>query len=379
MELTSASFAYPDLDGPSRAVVAESLAGSEPRQDVYVLSTCLRVEVAVPGDETRLKEILSELLGPLPADPIVRRDGEAATHLFRVAAGLESPIVGEIEILTQFRHALAELKQTGSFDGTFAKLIESAVATGREVRALLGRSPHDTMAAIAAQMVGSVDEAVVVGSGTMATAVTEALAALPAPPHIHVLARSPERVTVTGSAEVHGLGALPAMLRRAPALISATAADTGLLDDTDLSTALSARPDELLLVDMAMPPDFSPRSGDPVRYVSIDDLAALAWRRARTTEMDDHVAEAAADAHHRFAGHREVGPVIARLMDHADAVVADTVDRFSGRLTEPSDTDTLRQAVHTAVRTVLARPVKAVTSSRDGRFVETIAAAFDDE
>lgn len=379
MELTSASFAYPDLDGPSRAVVAESLAGSEPRQDVYVLSTCLRVEVAVPGDETRLKEILSELLGPLPADPIVRRDGEAATHLFRVAAGLESPIVGEIEILTQFRHALAELKQTGSFDGTFAKLIESAVATGREVRALLGHSPHDTMAAIAAQMVGSVEEAVVVGSGTMATAVTEALAALPAPPHIHVLARSPERVTVTGSAEVHGLGALPAMLRRAPALISATAADTGLLDDTDLSTALSARPDELLLVDMAMPPDFSPRSGDPVRYVSIDDLAALAWRRARTTEMDDHVAEAAADAHHRFAGHREVGPVIARLMDHADAVVADTVDRFSGRLTEPSDADTLRQAVHTAVRTVLARPVKAVTSSRDGRFVETIAAAFDDE
>lgn len=380
MHVSSASFAYPRLDRTARAAVAEAWARIGSPENVFLLSTCLRYEVVVPGDETELKKCLADLFGALPAEPEIRRGADATAHLFRLAAGLESPIIGEAEILTQFRQALANLKDAGSPDGTFLKLLEGAVATGRELRTTLGVSPHDTMAAIAAQVVGAVDEVAVVGSGTMATAVGHALAGLPVPPRIRVLARSPHLVAPpTESAEVRGMEALSETLRHVPAVISATAAASRLVDRPEMTSALAGRDTALVLVDMAMPPDFAPDAHDPVRYISIDDLAAMAWRRTRTTGLDAFVAEASDDAHHRYVEGNEVGPLIARMMRDADEVVDETVDRFAGRLGDSDDVAVLRQVAHTVARTILARPVTALNASRDPDVVEAIAWAFDDD
>lgn len=378
MQLSSASFAYPSVDRIGRAALTSALTGADPGPDVFVLSTCLRTEVAVPGDETLLKETMDRLVGALPVEPAIRVGEDAASHLFRIAAGLESPIIGEVEVLTQFRQALANLKDAGTSDGSFLKLLEAAVAAGRELRAELGTSPHDTMAAIAAQIVGAVEEVAVVGSGTMATAVAAALAALPVPPRIRLLARSPHLVTApVDDTDVRGIDDLAETLRTVPAVISATAASTRLVDGHDMAAVLADRRDALLLVDMAMPPDFEPDPEGPVRYLGIDDLAAMAWTRPRTTRLDQSVAMAAAEAHRRYAGGETVGAVIARMMRDADAVVDETVARFEGRLRSPSDAAILRQVAHTVARTILAGPVGSLNASRDPDVVEAIAWAFD--
>lgn len=378
MDVSSASFAYPRLDGATRARVAKALLGADRPPAVFVLSTCLRVEVAVGGDETVLKEALQELFEVPPIDPVVRVGADAVDHLFRVASGLESPIVGETEVLSQFRQALADLKAAGPVEGGFLKLLESAVATGRSARDLIGTSPHDTMAALAAQLVGGSPEVAVIGSGAMAAAVVTALAGLPAPPRVTLVARNPQRATV-GDIEMATLDSLDNVLAGFPAVVSATAASARLVDEDRLQAAIDRRRSPLTLVDMAMPPDFSAPLRGEVRYVGIDDLAELALRRGRTDDAGDHVAEAAAEAHHRYTGKGQVGPLIQSMLATADGVVDETVEKFAGRLADPADQQVLRQAVHTAARALMDRPLNVVRTSRDPRVVEAIATAFEDE
>lgn len=379
MEITSASYAYPRAGETERAEVARALArGEYAPAGVFVLSTCLRVELAVPGGETHLKESIDRLLGGSGPDPVVRQGEEAVEHLYRIAAGLESPIMGEVEVLTQFRQAVSHLRSVGPGEGWFLKLLESAVATGREARDMMPATPHDTMAAVAAQLVGSSENVAVVGSGTMARSVVEALHGLPVPPRVTVVARDPDRVALP-DVEILPLSSVSSALARFPVVVSATAASSRLLGHEEMGASLSGRSLPLLLIDMAMPPDFEPPAGLPVDYVGIDDLARLASRRPRIGEAEEHVSEAAREAHHHLATRGRAGPVIASMMAAADTVVDETVERFAGRLTDPDDRAVLRQTAHTVARTILNRPVAALRSSRDPDLAEVLASVFDHE
>jgi glutamyl-tRNA reductase len=307
----------------------------------------------------------------------VIRSGEAAiAHLFRVAAGLESPILGEREILTQFRQALADAEERGSVTGLTAKLLETAVAVGRQARELLPDSPHDSMAAVAAQVVGGADRVAVLGAGLMAQAVVMGLLGLPAPPDVTVVARTPENVAIPG-VTVRAMTAASEVIATFPAVVSATSAKQRLIPEAELAEALARRSDTLTLVDMAMPPDLLPPPGAAIRYVDIDELAGKAARRPRGEDADAMVNAAAAEAYRRFTDHHAVGPVIGGLMRAADEIVDRTVDRFAGRLGQGDDDRLLRQAAHTVARSLLASPVSYLRSGdRPAEAVDLIAAAF---
>ncbi len=372
MHLTSASFAYPLADAGTRAELTRRLATAGDTGDAFVLATCLRIEVAVPGDTAALEPVLSHLFGDVAAGAEFRRDAEAVHHLFRIAAGLESPMVGEIEILTQFRQAMKEAPA----GGLFARLLETAVGTGRQARQALPHSPHDSLAAVAAQVVGGADRVAVLGAGMMARAVIASVGMLPAPPVVTVVARDVEAAAGLAG-EVWPFSRAVEALTDFPAVISATSAKHRIVDDEELEKALADRAQPLTLVDMAMPPDFRPAAGGDLRYVAIDDLARLAERRPRDETADALVAAAAAEAYRRYAGHHSVGPVIGNLIGFADREVERTVDRFAGRLRHPSDRDVLQQAAHTAVRSVLARPLDYLNAAQPaGPEVDVIADAF---
>lgn len=378
MYVSSASYAYPRLDGEARAEIARRLAAARIPEGAMVLSTCLRVEVAAPVDGEDMAGICATLLGDDLADASagrVRSGAAAVTHLARVAAGLESPILGEVEILSQFREAVADAEASGRVTGLFARLLESLVSIGRKARDLIPGSAHASMGSIAAQVVGTSPEVAVLGSGTMATAVVTGLRALPAPPRVAVLARRPEAVSLPG-VEVWSFDRALEALARFPAVVSATSAKQRPVDDAQLTAVLAARPTPLVLVDMAMPPDFEPPGGSQVQYVDIDDLARIADRRPRGEEADAFVAEAATEAHRRYAEHHEVGPVIGGMVAAADEVVERTVRRFAGRLTSPDDQAIVRQAAHTVSRALLAGPIEYLKrSERDGA-LEALAEAF---
>lgn len=384
MEISAASFSYPQHDGAARARIARSLLGGADIEEGFVLSTCLRVEVVVPGSEARLQEAVHSLFGELGPDeaPEVRVGDDAVVHLYRIAAGLESPILGEQEILTQFRQTLIEAEERGHVGGLFAKLLESAVSVGRQAREALPGSPHNSMAAVAAQVVGGVDRVAILGSGIMATAVVDALLLLPAPPQISVVARNPEKVAERPGVEVRPFDDARKVIEEFPAVISATSAKKRLIREDDLSAAVADRKTSLLLVDMAMPPDFKPAVDDDITYIAIDDLAEIADRRPRSDEADTLVESAAIDAFRQYREHHEVGPLIGGLMSNADDVVDGVVAKFSGRLGDPSDEGVMRQAAHTVARTLLAGPVSYLkTEDRAHAAIDVIAAAFgiDDE
>lgn len=374
MPVSLATFAYPRVDGAARSQLLGGLDRRPP--EVFVLSTCLRVEVLVPGDVDTLNQARQEMWSDVGVEPEVRTGIEAVTHLFRVAAGLESPILGEAEVLTQMRRAVADLKTgSGQVDGLFLKLLETAVAIGREARQVLPASPHASLAAVAAQVVGGADRVAVLGSGAMASAVVDALGGLPAPPAVTMVARSPEKVRHPGLA-VWPLARAAEVLAEFPAVVSATAAPAPLIDREGLTAVLAGRRHPLVLVDMAMPPDLPARGRPGVAYLDIDDLARLADRRPRSGAAEELVGTAADEAYRRLSDHHRKAPLIGGLLRTADDVVEETVRRFSGRLTHPRDREILHQAAHTVARTLMAGPVDLV--NRNGSTVadETISAAF---
>lgn len=376
--ITSASFAYPAVDTAVRARLAQALGSVEPDGATFLLSTCLRTEVVVAGDGESLRRRLQAIFGTDIDLGIakIRSDEDAVEHLYRVAAGLESPVRGEQEILTQFRQTLATAIEKGAVSGIFAKLVETAVATGRLARESIPESPHDSMAAVAAQAVGNVDRVAVLGSGAMATAVTKALLGLPAPPTVTVVARSPGRVTQP-EVTAWPFGRALQVLEDFPAVISATSAKRRLVGTDEMEDVIRRRPSPLTLVDMAMPPDFTVSSSSSLTYLDIDDLARMAERRPRKDDADRVVHSAAIEAHRSFVDHHQVGPVIGGLTRQADSLVDEVVSRFGGRLTDPKDLAILRQTAHTLARTLLAGPISYLKApDRAQEAVDVVADAF---
>lgn len=358
--------------------------GTPPPDTGFVLSTCLRIEVMVPGPESLLDRVLGDLFGDLlDTVPPQRRRGErAVSHLYRVAAGLESPILGELEVLTQFRQTLIEAEEAGQVGGVFARLLEGAVGAGRHARELIPGSPHNSMAAVAAQTVGTAGRVAVMGSGIMSSAVVDGLLLLPAPPRVTVVARHPEKVARRDMVEVLPFERAIDVIETFPAVISATSAKRRPIPDQLFADALARRATPLLLIDMAMPPDFQlPHSAD-IEYLDIDDLARMADRRARSEEADAFVAAAAGTAYRQYRDHHEIGPLIGNLIGKADELVAETVRRFAGRLGGSDDEGVLRQTAHTVARSLLARPISYLQQEeRAAEAIEVIADAFgvDDE
>lgn len=378
MHVSSLSFAYPAVEGSTRADLTRRLLAGSPVSGAFVLSTCLRIEVVVAGDEDQLMTAIERIFaGPIDVQQGALRYGEdAVRHVFRVVAGLESPILGEQEILTQFRQAVIAAEAAGTIDGLLVKLLETAVSAGRQARDLLPGSPHDSMAAVAAQVVGGFERVAVFGSGTMSTAVVHGLQNLPAPPDVVVVARHPEKVSLVG-VDVWSFDQAIDALSTFPAVVSATSAKHHPVPDEDMHRALLTRTAPLTLVDMAMPPDFALPDGVPVEYVDIDMLARMTDRRPRSGEADAMVAAAAADAYRSITDHHAIGPVIGGLTASADELVERIVERFSGKLAHEDDRAVVRQAAHTAVRTMLASPIAYLRSGdRPAEAVDIIAEAF---
>ncbi len=382
--ISSVSYAYPAVPGDVRAGLATELGSvetalaraSEAGIPTFILSTCLRIEIAFPTPVDRLDEALALVFEKVPTSQgSVRRSGsDAVEHLFRIVAGLESPVIGEREILIQFRQAAAAAVEHGAANGAFRGLFDAAVATARSVRKELPADPQRSMASIAAGLTAPANRVGVLGYGAMGRSVIEALLTLPHQPSVEVFARRPESIDTEGVI-ARSLTDAHAALITLPAVVSATSAKTRLIPANELADLLTARTEPLTMIDMAMPPDFSPPVGAAIRYHNIDDLADLARDHIPREGADRLVTEAAADFIHKIWAGKRTGHLIEHLFDQADEAVDEVVERLAGRLAAPEDRALLEQAARTAARKVLHRPVHYLAG--DGTDdAAAIAAAF---
>ena len=374
LTVAGASFAHPGVDASRRASL--SLGDEQLRNvlarvadegiDAFVLATCLRIEVVTTGCERALRRVLRLLYGDevLP-EPIIRRDRDVLEHLTRVAAGLESPVVGEQEILGQMRAAIDLGREAGSVGGGFQRFLEAAIAEARSARRTLTDSAAGSMAIVAADVADGAERVAVFGAGRMAHAATDLLRSRGTA--VTVYARRPDAVSFTADA-VRPMAEAPLALATFPVVISATSSKRELFAADVLDGALERRERPLTLIDLAMPPDFAPdTASDRLVYLNLDALADSVRRVGAPDEVERRIAVGVAGRWTRLENHHEVGPVIAAMLDEANRAVEEEVRRFSGRLdATPDQVAVLEQLANTVAHRVLHRPLSYLSSNEHG-------------
>jgi glutamyl-tRNA reductase len=309
--------------------------------EAVFLSTCNRTEVylATPEPDAggRLAtEALAEVAGvdSSKLEPYLYRldQDAAAVHLFRVAAGLDSLVPGEGEILGQVRTAY----ERGSVGPLLDRLFSHALHTGKKVRTdtAIAQSPGTTSsaaAALAAQVFGDLEGSTIaiVGAGKIGALAARRLIKRGAKLRF-VANRTDER----GRALAEELGGTPIPIDRlaeaivsADILVASTSSPDLVLRKEDVAAVLPERRGRpLLLIDLAVPRDLDPEIhdlGDCYLY-DIDDLQAVVQETISGREGEFAKAEAIAvtegSKFSDWLASREVVPVIASLRERAEEI-----------------------------------------------------------
>jgi glutamyl-tRNA reductase len=347
---------------------AASLAGKLGREAV-VLSTCNRTELYLAReDETEELAVstLTELAGNRSDDlgSVLYRLGDdaAALHLFRVAAGLDSLVPGEGEILGQVRGAF-EAGATGPF---LDRLFRQALHVGRRVRVetAIAESPASVPAAgaaLAQQVFENLDgkRVLLLGAGKTSELTARNLVSRGA--RIAAVAnRTLERAQELASAfdaRALGLDELADELASADVVVASTSSPGHILAKADVAAALRARKGRpLLLVDLAVPRDLDPAINelDGCFLYDVDDLEAvvaetMSGRRSEAARAEQLVA-AEADRFREWHASLDVVPTIASLRALVEEIRDSELARAGSRLSESE-----RRNVESVTAQILAK------------------------
>ena len=377
---------------PDSASMVAQLQQASSIGEAVVLSTCNRVEVYADADGFHagleaVSELLSELSG-VPLEELSRHlyvhfEGKAVLHLFEVACGLDSMVVGESQILGQLRRAYA-----ASNDGagrTLHELFQKALKVGKRAHSetSIDEAGQSLVSVGLERAIGAVGplegrRVLVIGAGSMGALAGATLRRAGAG-QIVVANRTAEtarRLATTLDGEGIGLDGLEQALVDADVVISSTGA-TGLVVSVDVvRRAVQARGGRpLAILDLALPRDIDPAARE-LDGVTLVDLASLQEVLA-TTEVGADVEAARGIVVEEVADFLawqrsvRVAPTVVALRTRADEVVAAELQRLALRLPGLDERaaaevqSTVRRAVAALLHTPTVR-VKELTESPDG-------------
>ena len=353
--------------------------------ETVILSTCNRVEITADvasyhGGFLALKRLLTETHGVAPevlAEPLYSHyEQDAADHLFAVAAGLDSMVLGETQIHAQVREALRRAERENAAGPRLKALFHAASRAGRRVRAEtgLGAAP-DAFVALGADLAGEAlgglegRDVVVVGAGQMAALAVKHLRRRDVGP-VRILNRSLEhaRSLSERTNAAHGdLDALPEALAHADLVVSATGAAGVVITSTAVRRARpGGRP--LVLVDLAVPRDVE-ASLARVPGATLIDIATI---REQLADHDEETAGEIARAHRivgeevrRFGIRRRsdaLAPIITALRARGDEILRSELSRHATRLGDltPDERASVEQLARGIVAKLLHDPIVAL-------------------
>lgn len=388
--------------------VLHDLAGREHLLEVVVLSTCNRTEIyarcsrfhAAVGD---VRDFLAAHSGAHPDDLAEHLytyfDDAAVGHLFSVAAGLDSMIVGESEILGQVHDAWDAAVHEGAAGQLLARLFKHAVESGKRVRTETGIGRHpvsisSAAVAVAAEHLGSLDGArvLVIGAGEMGEGVARSLVSRGIADVCvanRTSARAAEIAKRIGGRAV-SLDQLEEQLIDADVLVASTASQHVLVERSAVEHVMAHRPERsLLVVDVALPRDVDPgvREVEGVTLLDLDDLKDFAQRSAELRRREiGRVREILAAELERYRlerAAREVAPLVTSLRTFGEDVRASELARFQAKLAalEPSEREAVEALTRGIVNKLLHEPtvrVKDAAGTGRGDYLgDALAALFD--
>jgi len=342
--------------------------------EVNVLSTCNRLEVYAHLSRfhdglDEIKHWMADRAG-VPADALEGPayawwDGRAAEHLFAVAAGLESMVVGEQQITSQVRAALDLAREQGASRGVLLRLFEHALRASRRVRreTEIGRGASsivDVGLEVAARQLeggwAAGRTALIVGAGEIGALTVDRLAA-DGVGKVLVWNRSPDKAArIATRADGEVVFDLSDGLRRADLVVCTTGAAQPVVTVDDVVAAVDDRVSgPLVLLDLAVPRNIDPTCA-AVDGVELIDIRAVRDTVGRTVAADV-IAEARAlvaeeaSAFEAWTRASEVEPTIRALRDSAEDVRRAELDRLAARFADLDDRQ--REAVEALSRGIV--------------------------
>jgi glutamyl-tRNA reductase len=384
------------------------LAGREYLAEVALLSTCNRTEVYAwctkfhPG-VADASEFLAEQAGMRAADLSDHiysyYDEAAVAHLFGVAAGVDSVILGEGQILGQVRDALKVAESEGTAQQSLARVFRHAIEVGKRSRAEtgIGRgavSLSSAAVALAAERLGTLVErrVLVLGAGEMGEGMARSLAGSGVA-EVVVAGRGTERATELAT-RVGGraipLDRLPQALVAVDLVLTSTGSTEMVITQEEVETAMQRRFGRaLLIVDIAVPRDVDPGVADipGVTLLDMDDLKAFAEhsmdRRRREVARVRRIISAELERLRTERTAREVAPLVSALRSRGEDVRLAELERFRSKL-DGVDARTA-EAIEALTRGIVAkllheptvRVKEAAGSGRGELYADALSALFD--
>jgi len=351
-----------------------------------LLQTCNRVEVIVEGDVSALNEFLAE---QGRKDFFVHEGKGALRHLFALASGIDSMIVGEDQIIGQLKKALADAQEAGTATGFLEHCVNKAVHVGVEVRkrTLINRGAVSIGSAavqLAEAEIGSLEgkHILVVGSGEMGLLVAQALAEK----HLtamYVANRTYGRAVILAK-KIGGkavrLSELYHYITLSDVVISCTSAPHAIIHTADLRKAMKDRcwpveghPRPLILVDIAQPRDVEEGADavDGVSLYTIDSLRTINEQTMSTRKAEAERAHAFVEAELeiflRHLNRRNADDVLASLHTWAETIRIRERDRAMARLgdADPKTAEVVDDLTRVLSRKILTDATFSVRASAE--------------
>jgi glutamyl-tRNA reductase len=397
-------------DESDQAKIVDQVLQSSLVTEAMVLSTCNRVEVyavveAFHGGLSVIGQVLSQhsgmSLGDLTKYAYVRYAEAAVEHLFAVASGLDSAVIGEQQVLGQVRRAYAAAEANHTVGRTLHELSQRALSVGKRVHSETGIDSAG--ASVVSVALGMADttlgglagrSAVVVGAGSMGALSAKHLARAGVE-RIHVVNRTLPRAKRLAhnigelgvAADAFPLDHLPPVLTDADVVVCCTGAVRPVVSLADVHHALARREHQLVMCDLGMPRDIDPAvAGLPgVFVVDMDRIQREPSARAAASDADAARKIVAAEVANYLTGQRmaEVTPTVTALRQRAADVVEAELLRLDNRLPEldAAHRDEVAKTVRRVVDKLLHAPtvrVKQLASAPGGdSYAEALRELFE--
>jgi glutamyl-tRNA reductase len=365
-----------------------------------VLSTCNRAEIYMVAESDQASEALARFfsdyhgieISSLARHLYCHRGAEAARHLFRVASGLDSLVVGEPQILGQVKAAYSAAQNQHSTGPVTNRLFRAAFTAGKRVRAETGIGDGAVSVSYAAiglakKIFGSLDgrTVVILGAGEMAKLTGIHLKAQHVRP-VTILSRtlrSAESLARQLGGEARPWTDLPAALAAADIVVAATGAAEIVLSRARLDEAMRARRGRpLFVIDIAVPRDVDPSAGDleQVFLYNIDDLQGIV--RENLSRRSSELASAEAIVNEEVAQFtswlqsRDIIPTVVALRQRFEAIRQAELLRLAPKLAglPPEARARVEEITRLLVEKLLIAPTEQLKSVTD----ETLIIGYAD-